>query len=234
LDRNEAIEYTQSAQKMFDPTALTIGFARRVAGYKRWSLLLKDTERLLSIINNENKPVQLVFAGKAHPQDQGAKQILQQVALWKYDARVRNRAVVLQNYDQEIARQLVQSVDVWLNVPRRPFEASGTSGEKVAMNGGLNLSVLDGWWLEGYDGANGFAVGAGVDAVETGDDADVDASDAESLYRTLEQEVVPLYYDRDEQGLPRKWIAMMKRSIETLVPKFNSDRMVREYAERIY
>ncbi|MGH9880317.1 MAG: alpha-glucan family phosphorylase, partial [Pyrinomonadaceae bacterium] len=234
LDRSENIEYTQSAQRMFDSQALTIGFARRVAGYKRWSLLLKDTERLLRIINNENRPVQLVFAGKAHPQDQGSKQILQQVALWKYDPSVRNRAVFLQDYDQEIARQLVQSVDVWLNVPRRPLEASGTSGEKVAMNGGLNLSVLDGWWMEGYDGTNGFAVGGRMDSEETGNSADVDASDAESLYRVLEQEVVPLYYDRDEKGLPRKWIAMMKRSIETLVPEFNSDRMVREYAERIY
>lgn len=230
LSRSESIEYTESAQRLFDPQALTIGFARRVAGYKRWSLLLTDTARLLNIINNEDRPVQFVFAGKAHPQDQGAKQILQQVALWKYDASVRERAVFLQDYDQEIARQLVQSVDVWLNVPRRPLEASGTSGEKVAMNGGLNLSVLDGWWMEGYDGTNGFAVGG---SIETGDNRDVDAADAESLYRVLEQEVVPLYYDRDGE-LPRKWIAMMKRSIETLVPAFNSDRMVKEYADRIY
>jgi starch phosphorylase len=139
--------------------------------------------------------------------------------------------VFLQNYDHEIARQLVQSVDVWLNVPRRPLEASGTSGEKVAMNGGLNLSVLDGWWLEGYDGANGFAVGNEVEATEN---PDIDASDAESLYRVLEQQVVPLYYDRSSDGLPRKWIALMKNSIATLVPQFNSDRMVEEYARRIY
>jgi starch phosphorylase len=139
--------------------------------------------------------------------------------------------VFLQNYDHEIARQLVQSVDVWLNVPRRPLEASGTSGEKVAMNGGLNLSVLDGWWLEGYDGTNGFAIGSSVEGAEV---ADVDAGDAESLYHLLEQQVVPLYYDRDGEGLPRKWIAMMKNSIATLVPEFNSDRMVEEYARRIY
>ena len=159
LDRSESIEYTEAAQRMFDPKVLTIGFARRVAAYKRWSLLLRDSDRILRIINDEERPVQLVFAGKAHPQDQGAKQILQQVAKWKYDEKVRERAVFLQDYDQEIARQLVQSVDVWLNVPRRPLEASGTSGEKVAMNGGLNLSVLDGWWMEGFDGMNGFAVG---------------------------------------------------------------------------
>ena len=231
LDRNESVEYTQSAQTMFDSNALTIGFARRVAGYKRWSLLLRDPSRLLAILNHTERPVQLVFAGKAHPQDQGAKQILQQVAQWKYDNSVRNRAVFLQDYDQEIARQLVQSVDVWLNVPRRPLEASGTSGEKVAMNGGLNLSILDGWWMEGYDGTNGFAVGG---TTESGEAEDVDAADAESLYRVLEEEVVPTYYERDADGLPRKWIAMMKRAIETLVPQFNSDRMVRDYAEKIY
>jgi starch phosphorylase len=139
--------------------------------------------------------------------------------------------VFLQNYDHEIARQLVQSVDVWLNVPRRPLEASGTSGEKVAMNGGLNLSILDGWWQEGYNGVNGFAVGNELPAI---DSADIDASDAESLYRVLERQVVPLYYDRDAAGLPRNWIAMMENSIATLVPEFNSDRMVDEYARRIY
>ncbi|HLE64227.1 MAG TPA: alpha-glucan family phosphorylase, partial [Pyrinomonadaceae bacterium] len=231
LIRNESIEYTDAARRMFDPGALTIGFARRVAGYKRWSLLLTDPERLLRLINDEKRPVQFVFAGKAHPQDQGAKLILQQLAQWKYEPRVRDRAVFLQDYDQEIARQLVQSVDVWLNVPRRPLEASGTSGEKVAVNGGLNLSILDGWWLEGYNGTNGFAIGDGIEVTEP---ADVDARDAESLYRVLEDQVVPLYYDQDRDGLPRQWIAMMKRSIQTLVPEYNSDRMVEEYARRIY
>jgi glycogen phosphorylase len=230
LNRNESQEYTEAARTMFQPEALTIGFARRVAGYKRWSLLLTDPERLLRLINEEERPVQFVFAGKAHPQDQGAKQILQQLAQWKYEPAVRDRAVFLQDYDQEIARQLVQSVDVWLNVPRRPLEASGTSGEKVAVNGGLNLSILDGWWLEGYDGTNGFAIGANVE----NESPDVDLLDAESLYRVLEHEVIPLYYDRDRDGLPRKWIAMMKRSIQTLVPLYNSDRMVEEYASRIY
>ncbi len=231
LNRNESLDYTESARTMFDPSILTIGFARRIAGYKRWGLLLSDVERLLRLINNEERPVQFVFAGKAHPQDNEAKFVLQQLARWKYDPVVRNRAVFLQDYDQEIARQLVQSVDVWLNVPRRPLEASGTSGEKVAMNGGLNLSILDGWWLEGYDGTNGFAIG---DVGEIDDQMSIDARDAESLYSVLEQEVVPLYYDRDELGLPRHWITMMKRSIGTLVPAFNSDRMVAEYADRIY
>ncbi len=230
-ERGENTQYTEAARKMFDPETLTIGFARRIAGYKRWNLLLKDPERLLRIINNEGRPVQFVFAGKAHPQDQGAKLILEQLVQWKYDGRVQARAVFLQDYDQEIARQLVQSVDVWLNVPRRPLEASGTSGEKVAMNGGLNLSVLDGWWVEGYDGTNGFAIGSSATSAEVGD---VDASDAESLYQVLEQEVVPLFYERGADALPRKWISMMKRSIVTLVPRFNSDRMVEEYARRIY
>ena len=160
----ERADYIEAANTMFDPAALTIGFARRVAGYKRWNLLLTDPQRLLRLINNEERPVQFVFAGKAHPQDEGSKLVLQQLAQWKYDPAVRQRAVFLEDYDQEIARQLVQSVDVWLNVPRRPQEASGTSGEKVAINGGLNLSILDGWWLEGYDGTNGFAIGNGNDS----------------------------------------------------------------------
>jgi starch phosphorylase len=231
VNRSETQRYAEAGRNMFEPHALTIGFARRVAGYKRWNLLLKDPERLLKLINNGDRPVQFVFAGKAHPQDQGAKLILQEVARWETTAEVADRFVFLQNYDHEIARQLVQSVDVWLNVPRRPLEASGTSGEKVAMNGGLNLSVLDGWWLEGYDGTNGFAIGNDVARVE---ETEVDAGDAESLYRVLEQQVVPLYYQRDNVGLPHKWISMMKSSIATLVPEFNSDRMVEEYARRIY
>jgi glycogen phosphorylase len=232
LQQGEPLERAQAARTLFDADALTIGFARRVAAYKRWDLLLTDTERLMRLITDEGRPVQFVFAGKAHPQDQGAKLILQQLELWKNDPLVARRAVFVQDYDQEIARQLVQSVDVWLNVPRRPLEASGTSGEKVAMNGGLNLSVLDGWWLEGcIDGENGWAVGAHT----MGDGArDEDEADAESLYRLLEERVVPLYYERDEQGIPRGWVRMMKRAVETLVPAFNSDRMVQDYARQIY
>ena len=227
----EKADYIDAANSLFDPKALTIGFARRVAGYKRWNLLLTEPDRILRLINDEQRPVQFVFAGKAHPQDEGSKRILQQLAQWKYDPGVRQRAVFLEDYDQEIARQLVQSVDVWLNVPRRPLEASGTSGEKVAMNGGLNLSILDGWWLEGYDGTNGFAIGNGVD---TEDVPKIDASDAQSLYRVLEDDVVPLYYDRDDNKVPRKWIAMMRRAIQTLATDYNSDRMVEDYAREIY
>jgi starch phosphorylase len=231
LQRKESAPYTEAARAMFDPDALTIGFARRVAEYKRWTLLLSDPERLFRLIESEERPVQFIFAGKAHPQDQDAKLTLQQMAVWEYDPRVMQRAVFLQNYDQEIARQLVQSVDVWLNVPRRPLEASGTSGQKVAMNGGLNLSILDGWWIEGYDGTNGWAIG---DATVGTDEALMDASDAESLYRALEEEVVPQYYSLDADGVPRRWVAMMKRSIQTLLPAFNSDRMVEEYTREIY
>lgn len=231
INAGERADYIEAASTMFDPAALTIGFARRVAGYKRWNLILTDPERLLRLINNEERPVQFVFAGKAHPQDEGSKLVLQQLARWKYDPAVRQRAVFVEDYDQEIARQLVQSVDVWLNVPRRPQEASGTSGEKVAINGGLNLSILDGWWLEGYDGTNGFAIGNGNDSADV---TKIDAVDAESLYRTLELEVVPLYYSHDDKGIPRHWIAMMKRAIQTLAPQYNSDRMVEEYARKIY
>ncbi len=227
----ENADYIDAATTMFDPASLTIGFARRVAGYKRWNLIVTDPQRLLRIINDAERPVQFVFAGKAHPQDEGSKLVLQQLAQWKYDPAVRQRAVFLEDYDQEIARQLVQSVDVWMNVPRRPQEASGTSGEKVAINGGLNLSILDGWWLEGYDGTNGFAIGNGNDSAEL---SKTDALDAESLYRTLELEVVPLFYHREADGIPHHWIAMMKRAIQTLAPKYNSDRMVEEYALKIY
>jgi starch phosphorylase len=231
LQQGEPRQYADAALRMFDPEALTIGFARRVAAYKRWGLMFSDPERLRLLLMDAERPVQLVFAGKAHPQDQGAKLILQQMALWELDSEIMQRAVFLQDYDQEIARQLVQSVDVWMNVPRRPLEASGTSGEKVALNGGLNLSILDGWWLEGYDGQNGWAVG-GETVSETSDEAD--RADAESLYRTLETEVVPTFYDRDGQGFPRGWVAMMRHAIQTLAPVFNSDRMVREYTRRIY
>lgn len=230
LARGKSEDYIEAARTMFDPQILTIGFARRVAAYKRWNLLLSDPDRLTLLINDPERPIQFVLAGKAHPQDQKAKRVLQELITWQRDSSVRDRVALIEDYDQETARHLVQSVDVWMNVPRRPQEASGTSGQKVAINGGLNFSVLDGWWLEGYDGDNGFAIG---DLSELTDD-EADRREAESFYRVLEEEVVPRYYDRDGQGIPRRWIAMMKRSIQTLAPFFNSDRMVAEYAGRIY
>jgi starch phosphorylase len=230
LARGESEEHIEAARTMFDPQVLTIGFARRVAGYKRWDLLLSDPESLTGLISNRERPIQFVFAGKAHPQDQEAKRILQRLIEWQRHSSVGDRVCFIEDYDQETARQLVQSVDVWMNVPRRPMEASGTSGQKVAINGGLNFSVLDGWWLEAYDGDNGFAIG---DLSELTPQA-ADRSEAESMYKVLTEEVVPRYYDRDDQNIPRRWVAMMKRSIQTLVPLFSSDRMVAEYAERIY
>lgn len=230
LARGESEEHIEAARTMFDPEILTIGFARRVAGYKRWDLILSDRDLLARLINDPERPVQFVFSGKAHPQDQGAKRVLQELIDWQRDPAVRQRVAFIEDYDQEIARQMVQGVDVWMNVPRRPQEASGTSGQKVAINGGLNFSVLDGWWMEGYDGDNGFAIG---DLAEVSD-ARMDQQDAESMYRVLSEEVIPRFYDRNTEGLPHRWIAMMKRSIGTLAPQFSSDRMVAEYVERIY
>ncbi len=230
LARGESEDYIEAARTMFDPQILTIGFARRVAGYKRWDLLLSDPEGLTRLINDAERPIQFVFAGKAHPQDQEAKRILQKLIEWQRHISLRDRVAFIEDYDQETARQLVQSVDVWMNVPRRPMEASGTSGQKVAINGGLNFSVLDGWWLEGYDGDNGFAIGDLSELTPQ----EADRREAESMYRMLVEEVVPRYYERDDQGIPRRWVAMMKRSMQTLVPLFSSDRMVAEYAERIY
>ena len=222
-----------SFKNLFNPNILTIGFARRVAGYKRWNLLMKDGERLLKLIDNIERPVQFIFAGKAHPQDRNAKAILQNLVNLKGNSTWFQRAVFIEDYDQEIARYMVQGVDVWMNVPRRPLEASGTSGEKVAMNGGLNFSILDGWWIEGYDGVNGFSIGPLKD--EAGiDDAVIDAQDAESLYKVLEDEIVPAFYAKDENGLPTEWIKRMRRALQTLTPKFSSDRMLKDYIEKIY
>lgn len=230
LARDESEDHTNAALTILDPDLLTIGFARRVAGYKRWDLLLSDPERLMRLINDPERPVQFVFAGKAHPQDEGAKVVLQKLAKWQHDPAAGHRLAFIEDYDQEIARQLVQGVDVWMNVPRRPQEASGTSGMKAAVNGLLNFSVLDGWWLEGYDGDNGFAIGELSEVSEN----EADATDAESMYRTLEEEIGPRFYERDDEDIPCRWVAMMKRSIQTLVPLFSSDRMVAEYAQRIY
>lgn len=218
-------------QKLFSPDVLTIGFARRVAAYKRWNLLLSDIDRLLRLVDDAERPVQFVFAGKAHPQDRTAKQILQELMGINHESNWQKRAVFIEDYDQEVARYLVQGVDVWMNVPRRPYEASGTSGMKAAMNGALNFSILDGWWIEGFNHKNGFSIGGTtVDA----DEDLIDAADAESLYSALEKEIVPAFYERDERGLPIKWIARMKNSLATLTPQFSSDRMVRDYLRQIY
>jgi glycogen phosphorylase len=221
----------EAADEVLDPDALTIGFARRFATYKRGDLLFRDIERVTALINDPKRPVQFIFSGKAHPKDNGGKELIARVVQYSRRAEFRRRVVFLEDYDMNVARYLVQGVDVWLNNPRRPLEASGTSGMKVAANGGLNLSILDGWWCEGYDGENGWAIGSGE---EYADLAYQDAVESRSLYELLEKEVAPLFYTRGSDGLPRQWIRRMKRSISTLVPVFNTNRMVEEYATRAY
>jgi starch phosphorylase len=188
-------------------------------------------DRLRRLLLDPKRPVQLIFAGKAHPDDQPGKELLRTVYQASLLPDLRSRMVFVEDYDINVARHLVQGVDVWLNTPRRPQEASGTSGQKVLLNGGLNLSILDGWWAEAYDGLNGFAIGNGVCHVSP---AEQDKRDLESLYRVLETEVVPLYYDQDEHGVPHGWVARIKRAIRTLGWRFNTDRMVRDYVRECY
>jgi len=220
------------AEEVLDPDALTIGFARRFATYKRGDLIFRNIERLVSVLNTKERPIQFIFAGKAHPKDNGGKELIQRVVQQARKPEFRRHIMFIEDYDMNVARYLVQGVDVWLNNPRRPLEASGTSGMKVPCNGGLNLSILDGWWCEGYDGDNGWAIGAGE---EYGDNT-VYQDDVESraLLDLIEQDLVPLFYRRGADGLPREWIRRMKRSIMSLVPVFNTNRMVEEYTERCY
>jgi starch phosphorylase len=229
--RGESPEVLQKLSKALLPDALTIGFARRFATYKRANLLLADMQRLAAMINDPKRPVQFLFAGKAHPHDEPGKRVLQQIAEMMHDSDLGDKFVFVEDYDINVGRHLVQGVDVWLNNPRRPLEASGTSGQKVVLNGGLNLSVLDGWWAEAYDGLNGFAIGKG----RTHSNMDVhDSRDGEDLYRVLHDELIPLYYQRDKDGLPRGWIKRMKRTIRTLGWRFSADRMVMDYTLRGY
>jgi starch phosphorylase len=220
-----------SSGVLINPYALTIGFARRFATYKRASLVLRDVERLLHIVNRPNMPVQILFAGKAHPADEPGKQLIQQVYRTVKKAETGGRIVFLEDYDMNLARYLVQGVDVWMNTPRRPLEASGTSGMKAALNGALNFSVLDGWWREAYNGRNGWAIGEDREYESSGGQ---DALDAEDLYNTLENEIIPLYYDRDPKEMSREWIARIKESMRTNIPRFSTRRMVKEYVEKLY
>ena len=215
----------------FDPDVLTIGFARRFAEYKRMNLLLQNPARLVRLLKDRNRPVQLVVAGKAHPHDAIGKRMVREWQDFLQLIRDGERVVFIEDYDMTIAGELVQGVDVWLNTPRRPYEASGTSGMKVLVNGGLNLSEVEGWWAEAYAPEVGWALG---DGAVHGDDPAYDAEEADSLYRLLETEVVPSFYERDERGLPRAWIGRMRESMARLTTEFSSNRMLREYAERYY
>jgi starch phosphorylase len=232
--RRRLVEFVRrrvASSSPLDPDALTIGFARRFATYKRATLVLSDIDRLAELLSSRGKPVQLIFSGKAHPRDDGGKAIIRQIVELSRDRRFTGRLVFVEDYDINVARHLVQGVDLWLNTPLRPLEASGTSGQKVVLNGGLNLSVLDGWWPEAYDGENGFAIGLG--AVHS--DPNVQwTRDAEALHRTLEQEVLPLFFDIDSDGLPRRWVERMKRSIATLAWRFSADRMLIDYVNGCY
>ncbi|TAM61816.1 MAG: alpha-glucan family phosphorylase [Chloroflexota bacterium] len=227
----EAPEALEALARVLDPDILTIGFARRFATYKRAALLFTDEERLARLLWDADRPVQIVFAGKAHPADRPGQRVIQDIFGRSREPRLRGRVFILEDYNMRIARFLVHGVDVWLNNPRRPLEASGTSGMKAAANGIVNCSVLDGWWDEAWDGTNGWAIGGR----ETDpDEGAQDWADVQELYRILEQEVVPRYYERDAAGLPRAWLALMRRSISTTLWQFSATRMLEEYVERLY
>jgi starch phosphorylase len=228
--RGEPREYVQAAARGLDPHALTIGFARRLATYKRLYLLLLDAARALSLVTAPERPIQILLAGKAHPRDNDAKHVVQDLFRARGAAGVGGRVVFLEDYDLSVAARLVRGCDVWVNVPRPPMEASGTSGMKSAVNGGLNLSVLDGWWPEAYDGTNGWALSGESDP----DHGAQDARDAAELYRLLEQDVVPEFYAREDGGPPRDWLARVRSSLKTIGPGFGAGRMLDDYLERMY
>ncbi|OPX79812.1 MAG: Carbohydrate phosphorylase [Methanosaeta sp. PtaB.Bin039] len=222
-------EEIRMAKSVLDPAALTLGFARRFAEYKRPNLLLHDRNRLIRLLSDQSRPVQLVLAGKAHPNDEEGKSMIRELASFASRQDLAGRVVFLEDYDMVLAQRLVAGIDVWINLPRRPMEACGTSGMKVLVNGGLNLSTLDGWWDEAYKPGLGWAVGGDREVGKAGD-----ARDGFALYRLLEEEVIPEFYQRDEDGLPRSWIARIRRSMTTLTPQFSSNRMMQEYLEKLY
>ena len=227
----ESPEAIRNANQILDPEVLTIGFARRFATYKRGALLFSDKERFKRLLNDTTRPVQFIFAGKAHPRDEGGRALIQQVYKFSREAGFENRVVFLEDYDSYIARRLVQGVDLWLNNPLRPMEASGTSGMKCAPNGGINLSVLDGWWHEGFNGNNGWAI---APEINDGTIEFQNQVDTNSLYQLLENQIIPLYYAKPDGKLPLAWLQLMRESIRSVTPVFNTHRMVKEYTERLY
>jgi starch phosphorylase len=229
LRRGEPLDYAEAAGNGFHADRLTIGFARRLATYKRLHLIALMPERALALIGGE-RPVQFVFAGKAHPDDIEAKEVVRHVFSLKRAPSVAGRAAFLEDYDIPLAGRLVAGCDVWINLPRPPNEASGTSGMKSCLGGGLQLSVLDGWWAEAYDGSNGWAINGNVDD----DHQAQDHRDARTLFDLLEQAVLPMFHDRDADGVPQRWVALMRRSLQTNGPRFSATRMVREYISRVY
>lgn len=229
--RGESDAAIEAARNALDPNVLTIGFGRRFATYKRANLVFQELDVIADLMSHTDRPVQFIYAGKAHPKDEPGKHFIQEIANLRHDPRFAGRVAFIEDYDINVCRHLVQGVDVWLNNPRRPLEASGTSGQKVVLNGGLNCSVLDGWWAEAYNGDNGFAIGYGTSHV---DDEITDKRDAKYLYDTLKNQVIPCYYERDHDGLPKAWIRKMMHSISTLAWRFSSHRMVADYTMNSY
>jgi starch phosphorylase len=214
-----------------DPTVLTIGFARRFATYKRADLLFSDPDRLERLLSDPERPLQIVLAGKSHPADEGGKKLIQKIVQFARSPRAHGRVVFIEDYEMGVARVMVQGVDVWLNTPRRPLEASGTSGMKASLNGVINCSILDGWWAEAYSTEVGFAIGS--DHVAPTDE-EQDAADALALFEVLERQVLPAYYERDEHGFPPRWLTLMRNSVAQLGARFNTNRMVTQYVEELY
>ena len=230
-ERRQRLGLPEPEREPLSSETLTLGFARRFATYKRADLLFQDLNRLARLVNDAERPLQILYSGKAHPRDTGGKALAQRVATLENDPRFAGRILFVENYSMHVARQLVQGVDAWLNTPRRPLEACGTSGQKCIANGVLNCSILDGWWAEAYDGTNGFAIGNG----EIHANPEIqDERDALALFETLEMEVIPLYYARDAQGVPNGWMARVKRAIRTLAWRYNADRMVMDYVRQCY
>ncbi len=231
IANGESPDRIKEVDTLLDSNALTIGFARRFATYKRANLIFRDVARIQRILNNPNMPVQIIFAGKAHPADRPAHEVIKNINDIARQEGFVGKVILIENYNMTLARNLVQGVDIWLNNPRRPLEASGTSGQKVCINGIINFSVLDGWWCEGYNGKNGWAIG---DDTFYDNEYNQDNADCDSIYSTLENQIVPLYYDRDERGVPTKWVEVMKESIKSLTAEYSTHRMVQDYTNKMY
>ena len=231
LYHGEGDSSVSEALTMLEPRALTLGFARRFATYKRAALLFSDLENAVRVFSDPMRPVQVVFAGKAHPKDDAGKHEMQTILHMAEDGRFKGKVIFLDDYDMGLARTLVRGVDVWLNNPRRPREASGTSGQKVIAHGTLNCSILDGWWAEASNGQNGFNIGA---VAEAEDPLEQDRIDANALYQVLLTELIPEFFERDDKEIPRKWVARMRNSMMTNLPRYNTDRMVLDYVHQFY
>lgn len=230
---HESEEKISDAYSLLDDSALTIGFARRFATYKRGTLVLSDLDRLKKIMDDKKRKVQFIFSGKAHPKDEPGKNFIHEILKFAHNNGNKNNIIFLDNYDMDVAKSLVSGCDVWLNNPRKPLEASGTSGMKVIANGGINLSITDGWWVEGFSKETGWEIKS-PENYDTMSDEDINDYESKSLYETLENEIIPMFYDRDKRDIPVNWVNMMRGSIKFLTPVFNTGRMVKEYHEKFY